>query len=121
FAGLSVDALTKVASKMSFERFPAGGVIIRQGEEGDKFYLLRHGLADVYINDPNGNQQLVNTLKEGEFFGERALLSGQVRSATIIAKNAVETYVLGKADFQAALMSLDSFKQQIYKAYFQRQ
>src|SRR5262249_39055815 len=105
FAGLSVDALTKVASKMSFERFPAGGVIIRQGEEGDKFYLLRHGLADVYIHDPNGNQQLVNTLKEGEFFGERALLSGQVRSATIIAKNAVETYVLGKADFQAALMS----------------
>ena len=35
--------------------------------------------------------------------------------------DAVETYVLGKDDFQAALASIDSFKQQIYKAYFQRQ
>jgi putative ABC transport system ATP-binding protein len=121
FAGLNVDALTKVAEKMSFERFPPGAVIIRQGEEGDKFYLLRRGVVDVFINDQGGTPQFVNALKEGEFFGERALLSGQVRSATIVAKDTVETYTLGKADFQAALASIDSFKQQIYKAYFQRQ
>jgi putative ABC transport system ATP-binding protein len=121
FAGLNVDALTKVAEKMSFERFPPGATIIRQGEQGDKFYLLRRGLVDVYINDADGKPQYINTLKEGDFFGERALMTGQVRSATIIAKDAVETYTLGLADFQAALASLDSFKQQIYKAYFQRQ
>ena len=72
-------------------------------------------------NDADGKQQFINTLREGEFFGERALLSGQVRSATIVAKDAVETYTLGKTDFQAALAAIDSFKQQIYKAYFQRQ
>jgi putative ABC transport system ATP-binding protein len=121
FAGLNVDALTKVAEKMSFERFPPGAVIIRQGEEGDKFYLLRRGVVDVYISDQGGTPQFIHSLKEGEFFGERALLSGQMRSATIVAKDAVETYTLGKADFQAALASIDSFKQQIYKAYFQRQ
>jgi putative ABC transport system ATP-binding protein len=121
FAGLNVDALTKVAEKMSFERFTPGDVIIRQGDQGDKFYLLRRGTVDVMINDQAGQPQFVNTLKEGDFFGERALLSGQVRSATIVAKDAVETYALGKADFQAALTSIDSFKQQIYKAYFQRQ
>ena len=121
FAGLNVDALTKVAEKMSFERFAPGAVIIRQGEEGDKFYLLRHGTVDVLIDDAHGKPQFVHTLKEGEFFGERALLSGQLRSATILAKDAVDTYTLGKADFQAALASIDSFKQQIYKAYFQRQ
>jgi putative ABC transport system ATP-binding protein len=121
FAGLTVDALTKVAEKMSFERFPAGATVIRQGEEGDKFYLLRRGTVDVFINDADGKPQFIHSLKEGDFFGERALLSGQVRSATIVAKDAVETYTLGKADFQAALASIDSFKQQIYKAYFQRQ
>ncbi len=121
FAGLNVDALTKVAEKMSFERFAPGSIIIRQGEEGDKFYLLRRGVVDVFINESGGTPQFVNTLKEGDFFGERALLSGQVRSATIIAKDTVETYTLGKTDFQAALAAIDSFKQQIYKAYFQRQ
>jgi putative ABC transport system ATP-binding protein len=121
FAGLNVDALTKVAEKMSIERYPAGATIIRQGEEGDKFYLLRRGTVDVYIDDADGKPQFVNTMKEGDFFGERALLSGQVRSATIVAKEAVETYTLDKAEFQAALASIGSFKQQIYKAYFQRQ
>ncbi len=121
FRGLNVDALTKVAEKMSVERFEPGAFIIRQGEEGDKFYLLRRGMVDVLINDQNGIPQYISTLHEGDFFGERALLSGQARSATIVAKDAVETYTLGKADFQAALTSIDSFKQQIYKAYFQRQ
>jgi putative ABC transport system ATP-binding protein len=121
FAGLSVDALTKVAEKMSCERFAPGAVIIRQGEVGDRFYLLRHGTVEVLIDDGDHNPRLVNTIEEGDFFGEAALLSGQVRSATVQAKDAVETYTLGQADFQAALSSLDSFKQQIYKAYFQRQ
>jgi putative ABC transport system ATP-binding protein len=121
FAGLNVDALTKIAEKMSFERFPAGTVIIRQGDEGDKFYVLRRGQVDVYIDDQTGGRQFIQTLKEGDFFGERALLSGRVRSATIVAKDAVETYSLGKAEFQASLASIDSFKQQVYKAYFQRQ
>ncbi len=100
FAGLTVDALTKVAENMSFERFEPGTTIIRQGDEGDRFYLLRRGQVDVFIDDQAGNPQYINTLREGDFFGERALLSGQVRSATIVAKDAVETYTLGKADFQ---------------------
>jgi putative ABC transport system ATP-binding protein len=121
FAGLSVDALTKVAEKMACERFPAGTEIIRQGDVGDKFYLLRRGTVDVFIDDGDHNRRLVNTLKEGDFFGEAALLSGQTRSATVQAKDSVETYSLGQADFHAALTSLDPFKQQVYKAYFQRQ
>ena len=121
FAGLTVDALTKVAEKMSRERYPPDAVILRQGDVGDKFYLLRRGSVDVLVADGNQEARLVTTLKEGDFFGERALLSGQGRSATIKARDAVETYTLGQADFQAALHSLDSFKQQIYKAYFQRQ
>ena len=121
FAGLNVDAMTKMAEKMSIERHPVGTIIIRQGDQGDKFYLLRRGLVEVLVNDADGKQTCVATLKEGDFFGERALLSGQVRSATIRAMEAVETYTLEKDDFQAALASIDSFKQQIYKAYFQRQ
>ena len=121
FAGLNVDALTKVAEKMARERFAAGTVIIRQGEVGDKFYLLRRGTVDVLVDDAGREPRLVNTLKEGDFFGEGALLSGQARNATIQAKDAVETLTLGKAEFQAALSAIDTFKDQVYKTYFQRQ
>jgi CRP-like cAMP-binding protein len=60
-------------------------------------------------------------LKEGDFFGEKALITGQPRSATIRAKERVECYTLDKGSFQEAIAASDSFKQQIYKAYFQRQ
>ncbi len=52
-------------------------MIIRQGDVGDKFYLLRRGSVDVLVADGDQKPRLATTLKEGEFFGERALLSGQ--------------------------------------------
>jgi CRP-like cAMP-binding protein len=60
-------------------------------------------------------------LKEGDFFGEIALITGQPRTATVRAKEKVECYTLDKASFQDAIATSDSFKEQIYKAYFQRQ
>jgi putative ABC transport system ATP-binding protein len=120
FAGLPPDALTKVAEKLRRESFPAGAVIIRQGDEGDKFYLIRRGSVDVIIDEGKPTQS-VRTLSEGDFFGEKALLTGQPRSATVKAKERVETYTLTKPQFQEALAASESFKQQIYKAYFQRQ
>jgi putative ABC transport system ATP-binding protein len=117
FAGLAVDALSRVAESMAKEVYPAGAAIIRQGEEGDKFYLIRRGSVDVIID----GDRPVRTLNEGDFFGEMALLTGHPRSATILARENVETYTLGKPAFQAALAASDSLKEQLYKAYFQRQ
>jgi putative ABC transport system ATP-binding protein len=116
FASLTPDKLTKVAEKMTKETFKPGAIIIRQGDEGDKFYLIRHGSVDVLIDGA-----APKVMNEGDFFGEKALITGQPRSATIRARETVEAYTLDKPSFQEALASSDSLKQQIYKAYFQRQ
>ncbi len=116
FAKLTPDMLTKVAEKMVKERFQAGDVIIRQGDEGDKFYLIRRGAVEVSVDGT-----VIDTMKEGDFFGEISLLTGKPRNATVRALERVETYSLDKANFQEAIASSDSLKQQIYKAYFQRQ
>ncbi|HMF19853.1 MAG TPA: ATP-binding cassette domain-containing protein [Gemmataceae bacterium] len=120
FAHLTPAALTKVADKMKRETFEQGTVIIRQGEEGDKFYLIRRGSVDVIIDEGQPSQEML-ILKEGDFFGEIALITGQPRTATVRAKEKVECYTLDKTSFQDAIATSDSFKEQIYKAYFQRQ
>jgi putative ABC transport system ATP-binding protein len=121
FKGFSPENLSAVAEKMVKEVYVANTRIVRQGDEGDKFYLIRRGHVDVSIAEPGQEAKVVRTLKEGDFFGERALLTGERRSATVTARDEVETYSLGKADFDAALAASSSFHDQLRKAYFQRQ
>ncbi len=82
---LTQDQLVEVSRNMKPQVFPPDAAIIQQGEEGDKFYILLDGKADVYINRPGGSRLLVNHLKPGQYFGEIALLSGGTRAATVKA------------------------------------
>lgn len=121
FAGLTPAALTGVADKMSLESFPPGAVILRQGDPGDKFYLIRHGKVDVVLDEATPKRRVIAVLGEGEVFGERALITGEPRNATIVTREEVEVYTLGKDAFHAALAAMPTFKQQLYQVYFQRQ
>jgi putative ABC transport system ATP-binding protein len=121
FKGLTPSQLADVAERMRRAKFPAGMPIVRQGEPGDKFYLIRKGSVDVLVRQAGGAEQRVAQLKDGEFFGERALITGEPRNATVVAHEEVEAYTLEKADFDAALEASAPFKEQLYRVYFQRQ
>jgi putative ABC transport system ATP-binding protein len=116
FASLTPEELREVADKMTPERHPAGSVIIRQGDEGEKFYLIKQGQADVFIGGESASHR-VRTLRPGEFFGERALIDRKPRSATVKALTDVEVYALGQADFHAAVDSSPSFEEQVRRVY----
>jgi putative ABC transport system ATP-binding protein len=118
FSQLTPGALTDVADKMIVEMFPKGATIIRKGEAGDKFYLIREGSVDVLISD---DEQNVIALREGDFFGEAALLTGSPRNATVRAREPLVLYSLGKDDFEAAVESSATFKQELLKVLFARQ
>ncbi len=120
FAQLTPTTLSAIVDKMTKERHTTGTVLIRQGEVGDKFYLIRRGQCEVSITDGQ-SQRVVNTLGEGDFFGEIALLTGGPRSATVVTTEVTEVYTLGKADFDATLEASASFKEQLLKVFFQRQ
>jgi putative ABC transport system ATP-binding protein len=120
FRELTPATVAGVAEKVSVENHPAGAVIVRQGEPGDKFYVIHQGHADV-LKEDEGPRHLVATLKEGDFFGELALLNDQPRSATVVAKDALELYVLSKEDFLATTRTSDPFDKQLRKAIFERQ
>ena len=76
FRELTPSTVAGVAEKVSVESHSAGDVIVRQGEPGDKFYVIHHGHAEVFKQDDGSGQPLA-TLKEGDFFGELALLNDQ--------------------------------------------
>jgi len=120
FAQLTPTTLSAIVDKMTKERHTAGTALIRQGEVGDKFYLIRRGQCEVSIAD-GASQRVVNTLAEGDFFGEMALLTGTPRSATVVTTDETEVYTLGKEDFAAAVAASASFKEQLLKVFFQRQ
>ena len=122
FSGMSAGELLNIAEKMQREDFAASECIIRQGDEGDKFYIIADGMVDVHINlDEQGTQtKIVDSMSGGGFFGEKALMTGEPRNASIITTADTTTYSLGKDDFQEAISLSDSFQQQLRKVAFRR-
>jgi putative ABC transport system ATP-binding protein len=115
FKTLTPRQLTDVAEKMSKRHYAAGETIIRMGDPGEEFFLVSDGEVEVSRADRE-----VARLGPGNFFGEVALISGEPRNATVVAQKAVDTYVLGKTDFEAALAASQSFRDQLYRTYFLR-
>lgn len=88
--------------------FKAGEYIVREGEEGDAFYLLRRGEVEV-IKDSLGGK-VVNRLTKGQFFGELALLTGEPRAASVRASSEVDAYRLSKEDFDKIITGVPQIK-----------
>jgi putative ABC transport system ATP-binding protein len=100
-----------------FKIYPPGSVIVRQGESGDDFFLIRRGKLLVTMEDgPSGSRQ-VNELGKADFFGDRALLRDEPRSATVRAVDTVETYTIGRELFQEARSASIQFINRILKVY----
>jgi putative ABC transport system ATP-binding protein len=120
FSHLTPRTLSEVADKMTSEQHAANTVVIRQGDPGDKFYLLRRGTVDVVAQV--GSQTITKaTLREGDFFGEAALLTGAPRNASVITREDTILYALGKDDFRAVLAASASLEEELRKALFDRQ
>ena len=99
FDPLRVDALEGIAARLHSERHPAGSEIVRQGDlDADRWYLVAEG---ELIVDVDGFA--VGALHRGSQFGERALLRGTSRAATVRAETDVELYSLDRADFLTAV------------------
>jgi putative ABC transport system ATP-binding protein len=120
FTRLTPRTLTEVADEVIPEKHPAGAVIVRQGDPGDKFYIVKSGSVDVIVDD-GAARRTVATLGKGDFFGEAALLTGAPRNATIVAKEDLVVYTLGKEQFQAVLQASASFEEELRRSLFERQ
>lgn len=70
------------------EQHAPGGVVVKQGEAGDAFFIVSEGALEVLVED-EGKSRVIAKLERGAFFGEIAALLGETRSATVKAAGAV--------------------------------
>ncbi len=80
---LDPDVLTTLADIFITERCPAGREVFREGDPGDKFYIVARGTLTVWINTPDGEQKQIRTMEDGDHFGEIALMDDAARTATV--------------------------------------
>ena len=98
FGVLAADVLEGLAQSLAPVRVPPGTAVVRQGEAGDRFYLVAEGRMAVTVD---GRQ--VGVLEPGDGFGEIALLRDGVRTSTVEAIEPALVYELERAPFLEAL------------------
>ena len=102
-AKLTDDERRRCADLFATKSYAAGEVIVRQGDRGDAFYVLRRGRARVEVGP---ERRVVGSLEPGNYFGEMALLGDDARTASVVAEDDCECAVLGRAPFVEAFGSL---------------
>ncbi len=100
FAALPPPEIEGLARALVPVHAPAGHVIVRQGETGDRLYVIADGSVTV-----SRDRAPLATMGRGSIFGEIALLTGSPRSADVTAATDAELYALDGAPFVAAMTS----------------
>ena len=98
FAPLPPPTLEALASSLTRMKVPAGETVFRQGDHGDRFYILDSGEIEIEVDGREAN-----VLGPGDYFGEIALLRDIPRTATARARKETQLYALERDAFLGAV------------------
>ena len=105
FAKTSEDELKHISEKLVTVKFKEGDCIIKEGDAGNYLYLIKQGRVRVVtVIEPDDEEIILSYLNEDDYFGEMSLITGEPRSASVIAECDVELFQLSKADFDALIL-----------------
>ncbi len=112
-SALSEAEITELAERLEYAPFARNDIITKQGNPAHCLYIVAFGEAEVLYQPDGGTPQPIGTVRTGQFFGEMALLTGDVRAATVVAKTDVECYRLDRTSFQTLLLARPEIAEQI--------
>ena len=98
FEGLSKKELAQIHRQARIGEFPAGDVVVNEGETGVGFHLILSGRAKVL-----SGKRTISTLGPGDFFGELSLIDRGPRTATVVAQTPLKTLSLVSWEFMPLL------------------
>lgn len=112
FSNLEDDALNTVLHALQEKSFAKDSTIIKQGDEGDFFYLIERGEVAFFVND-----KFVSSASTGASFGELALMYNSARAATVKAKTDVIVWALDRLTFRRILLEVTAKKRLMYEEF----
>jgi CRP-like cAMP-binding protein len=102
FRSLTDDERDEVATRLINAPFIRGEAITQQGAQAHWLYIMTEGEADVRVA-MDGTTKKVGSLRGGDYFGEMGLMTGEPRTATVVAQSDVRCYRLSKEAFESIL------------------
>lgn len=101
---LDEDLRRGLARRMRSVQFGAGETVVRQGDPGETFYIVADGEVNVRLRGADGVEKKLSTLHRGNFFGEMSLLTGEPRSASIVARTDTLLLAIDRDGFRETLL-----------------
>ena len=120
FSTLTMAEMSDLIDSMSKHHFSKGEKIIKQGDKGDAFFIIYKGKAKALMKKGFFKTVELGELKSEQFFGEMALLSDEPRSATVIAEEDTDCFVLFKGQFQHLVEKNPTFEKVVKQLQEQR-
>jgi CRP-like cAMP-binding protein len=115
FMDLDADEISQIARLFKPRRFAQGETVVREGSGGAAFYLIESGEAMVSVD---GTERPV--LREGDYFGEIAVIDEGPRSATIVASTELVCYGLTFWDFRPLVQENGAIGWKLLQAMVQK-
>lgn len=111
---------SKLADAFVEETYKPGEFIIREGEEGETFYMIESGDAQATKTlNPGEDPVVVMHYKVGDYFGERALLKNEPRAANVVAKTECVVVSMNRHSFKRLLGPLEDILKRNMELYEQ--
>ncbi|HSS69450.1 MAG TPA: cyclic nucleotide-binding domain-containing protein, partial [Casimicrobiaceae bacterium] len=121
---LTEDERHALATQLAPRAVAPGDIATRQGDPSDSLYILARGTVRIFREAEPGTaegRQPLTTLSAPSYFGEMGLLTGQARTATIIAESDVLCYRLDKRGFEEIIRARPVLAEAISKTVAERQ
>ncbi len=119
FEPLSDEEIERLANASSSRVYAPGEAIVRMGQEGNSMCVIIRGSVKVQIPEKT-YQKTINTLNENDFFGEMSLLSGEPRTATVIAVKETEVLKIDKKALKPIFESNPTLVESVYELIEER-
>lgn len=99
FSGLSTEEFEAIEALTKPRHYAKNTIIIAEGDEPASLYVLVSGSVTCYVSDSDGKEFILDTLDEGDYFGELSLIDNSGRGASIRTREACQCLVIQRPDF----------------------
>lgn len=121
FKDLDGVMLAAIANRFAVERFPEDEVVFQEGDFGDKLYIVMHGHVEVLTTGPTGEEVRLAALRDGDYFGEMALLEDVPRMAAVRTRAPTQLLSLEREQFLNLMNTIPDMRSQFERAVRLRQ